>query len=38
MVAGEPSAYFNAAEKEEEWLMSNITLYSDYMVAIKDTI
>ena len=66
MVAGEPSAYFNAAEKEEEWLIdvrkndndlltykdvhdfgnllieslseSNITLYSDYMVIIKDTI
>ena len=66
MVAGEPSAYFNAAEKEEEWLIdvrknnnhpltykdahefvilliellskSNITLYSDYMVVIKDTI
>ena len=66
MVAGQPSAYFNAAEKEEEWLIdvrkndndlltykdvhdfgnllieslseSNITLYSDYMVIIKDTI
>ena len=66
MVAGEPSAYFNAAEKEEEWLIdvrkndndvltykdvhdfgnllieslseSNITLYSDYMMDIKDTI
>ena len=66
MVAGEPSAYFNAAEKEKEWLIdvrknnnhpltykdvhdfgnllieslseSNITLYSEYMVVIKDTI
>ena len=66
MVADQPSAYFNAAEKEEEWLIdvrkndndlltykdvhdfgnllieslseSNITLYSDYMVIIKDTI
>ena len=66
MVAGEASAYLNAAEKEEEWLIdvrkndnhpltykdanefgillieslseSNITLYSDYMVVIKDTI
>ena len=66
MVAGQPSAYFNAAEKEEEWLIdvrkndndlltykdvhdfgnllieslseSNITLSSDYMVIIKDTI
>ena len=66
MVGGEPSKYFNAAEKEEEWLIdvrkndndpltykdvhdfgnllieslseSDITLYSDYMVVIKDTI
>merc|ERR1712115_579330 len=66
MVAGQPSAYFNAAEKEEEWLIdvrkndndlltykdvhdfghllieslseSNIPMYSDYMVIIKDTI
>ena len=66
MVASEPSAYFNAVEKEEEWLIdvrkndnhplmykdvhdfgillieslseSNMTLYSDYMLVIKDTI
>ena len=66
MVASEPSAYFNAFEKEEEWLIdvrkndnhpltykdvhdfgillieslseSNMTLYSDYMLVIKDTI
>ena len=66
MVGGEPSKYFNAAEKEEEWLIdvrkndndpltykdvhdfgnllikslseSNMTLYSDYMLVIKDSI
>ena len=66
MVGREPSAYFNAAEKEEECLIdvrkndnhpltykdvhdfgsllieslseSNMTLYSDYMLVIKDTI